>query len=259
MKRMIKGLKRLSRARIEEIRALEAICNEYDGTKRQACLSTADNFDRNIRSFFLYYNENGELLAAAILFVPSDSEAEVTAFTHPSHRRRGLFSSLKAAAEKELEAFGIENVLYVAEPSSPAGPECLEAMGARQCNSELLMEFTPSEKNKVFSEVCCKTEISVEPVPSDEEYYYVRYEGREVGRVGVAKSGTVNCIFDLEIYEAERGRGLGKALAERLTEIFYDGKQRLLLQVSGMNDRAVHIYREAGFRVIEQLNYYMFE
>lgn len=79
-----------------------------------------------------------------------------------------------------------------------------------------------------------------------------------VGRVWIGLDhprGTADCafLFDVELLEEHRGRGLGRELLRAAEEVVRQrGTAALELNVFGANTRAVHLYRSAGYTVTTQ-------
>ncbi|MFD0484423.1 GNAT family N-acetyltransferase [Kineococcus sp. GCM10028916] len=82
--------------------------------------------------------------------------------------------------------------------------------------------------------------------------------GTPVGRVWIGLDhprGTADCayLFDIEVLDEHRGRGLGRELLRAAEEVVRQrGAAALELNVFGANTRAVHLYRSAGYTVTTQ-------
>jgi GNAT superfamily N-acetyltransferase len=79
-----------------------------------------------------------------------------------------------------------------------------------------------------------------------------------VGRVWIGLDhprGTADCAFlyDVELQEEQRGRGLGRELLRAAEDVVRDhGVNALALNVFAANSRAVHLYTAAGYTVTTQ-------
>lgn len=96
----------------EQVRALEQAACAPEALENGAWLSNELNFDRALPCFYLAWPQDApgpEDAPAAFLtlFLPTREQAEVVAFTHPAHRRRGYFKALcaRAAARCRQRAF----------------------------------------------------------------------------------------------------------------------------------------------------------
>ena len=131
---------RLSDKRKEQIRELEACCNTYDGTHSEAYLDNDLNFRRSFKGFGLCY-EGEELIGFLNLSVTDYPTAEARAYVRPDRRRQGVFTELLRAAEDELDAWGIEELLYVIASESKDGTAAARHMGLEHRYSEQLMRL----------------------------------------------------------------------------------------------------------------------
>ena len=83
-------------------------------------------------------------------------------------------------------------------------------------------------------------------------------DGTPVGRAWIGLEhprGTPDCafIYDIEVEQEYRGRGLGRALMQAVEEaVAAYGVGALALNVFGENAPAVSLYTSAGYRVVTQ-------
>ncbi len=88
--------------------------------------------------------------------------------------------------------------------------------------------------------------------------------GEKIGFCSIYSSLNTNTIFDLGILPAFQGNGNGTLLVRHLLECLNDQKgedgnpKEILLQTGSYNERAVSLYKNAGFQIKEQLDYYIF-
>lgn len=126
----------------EQVRALEQAACAPEALENGAWLSNELNFDRALPCFYLAWPQDApgpEDAPAAFLtlFLPTREQAEVVAFTHPAHRRRGYFKALCARAAARCRAAGIPEFLFAVEPRSAGGARragdnarlCMEPFG----------------------------------------------------------------------------------------------------------------------------------
>ena len=132
----------------EQVRALEQAACAPEALENGAWLSNELNFDRALPCFYLAWPQDApgpEDAPAAFLtlFLPTREQAEVVAFTHPAHRRRGYFKALCARAAARCRAAGIPEFLFAVEPRSAGGRAVLETTpGCVWSHSEYRMEYT---------------------------------------------------------------------------------------------------------------------
>lgn len=104
----------LTSEQIIEITSLEELAFEKENLKNHVPLSNKFNFNKSFPCFYLGYEKN-KLVAFLLTFIPTSFEAEILAFTHPNHRKRGYFHNLFDVAKNNLSQIGINNVLFVVE------------------------------------------------------------------------------------------------------------------------------------------------
>lgn len=290
----IVALTKLSEERQEEVRALEALCREADGTEAVAELSNELNFSRRLKCFFLYYEES-ELIGFMGIFCPDGKTAEIQAFTAPARRRMGVFTTLLEPAGEELKYKDIKQVYFVAEPVSEGAARTAEAMGMKRCYSELVMrleeqdnrtggagraEEADGRSNNRTGGGAGRPEgtddTGENAGPADKRtvpvsYFtlscaadegglkYTLFDGdEEVGTAGVYEGGRELFIYGVEIKENLRGQGYGAAFTELLIRDLKrsrPGKQ-IKLQVRSDNVPAMRIYESCGFVTESERIYY---
>lgn len=271
----------------EDILKLIAACNEYDGLKRQPCISEEDNYEKELRSYFCYY-ENNSLLSALILYQPFPGEAEITAYTLPSYRRQGYFKALFLEALKELNKFGIYQAAFVVEFLSSGGRSCALSLGAKLERADYLMAFhygqetadkeckapegflvtTLTKKNfkdgvsafqKVFGwEEGQIEEVMKETLDSSSSRTYLGYiKGKIAGILSIQYDTETASIFGFGILKKYRGKGYGKYfLSFVLAELKERGMTKVILQVESESREAFELYKKAGFVILEEYDYY---
>ncbi len=119
-------LHKLNKLQIKDIVDLVQECLKEDGLERTLYLSNDINFYVNLDSFYLMYDEK-RLVSVLTIFEPLDDEAEITAYTLPSERKKGYFTALFHEAVEELKRFELSRILFVVEPQSVSGLSTLKA------------------------------------------------------------------------------------------------------------------------------------
>lgn len=102
----IKACAALTELERAEILTLQSEVYSGENLKNTVWLQTESQFDRTVPCFYLG-RENGVLTAFLSLFLPTQEEAEVTAFTKQSARNRRQFTALLHAAAKEMQVHGV--------------------------------------------------------------------------------------------------------------------------------------------------------
>jgi len=96
----VKACAALTEPERAEILALQNEVYSGENLKNTVWLQTESHFDRTVPCFYLG-RENDALTAFLSLFLPTQEEAEVTAFTKQSARNCGQFTALLHAAAKD--------------------------------------------------------------------------------------------------------------------------------------------------------------
>lgn len=270
-----------------EVLRLIAACNQYDGLVRCIPLEEDDNYDRELRSYFLYYREE-ELVSVLLLYQPYPEEAEVSAYTLPSHRRQGYFKALYREALKELKKFHIRCAVFVTEKQSESGKACALAMKGIYTRSDYLMAYsldrqedileTP-EKEGFLVKILTKNnledgigtfrkvfgwereqiqELLEESLHSPDYRTFLAYlQGKAIGTISLHFGKNEVSIYGFGILESFRGKGYGKYfLSWVLDALRKEGKSRAVLQVESESREACRLYQEKGFEITEQFDYY---
>ena len=124
----VKACAALTEPERAEILALQNEVYSGENLKNTVWLQTESHFDRTVPCFYLG-RENDALTAFLSLFLPTQEEAEVTAFTKQSARNCGQFTALLHAAAKEMQVHGVPDFLFDLEPQSETGKAYLKKLG----------------------------------------------------------------------------------------------------------------------------------
>ena len=273
----------LTEEQCRRITALYTLCTKEEGCYVLGLVLPEPGWAEE-DSFYLLCEEKGQPASFLSVFCPDLETAEVSGFTAPAFRRRGYFSALLAAAEREIdERFGTVRLLYQCLTGDQDTEGFCKKRGLRFSYGECMMEYNaagrrtaPSLHDKGFSlrpassgdrELLISLHRSVFPDTEAEAYmdtvladeatdsFLILSEGTPAGLFHLTTSGAVSYFMGLGILPAFRGKGLAKAA---LREVFsmLPPKGRLLLQVSTSNGPAFQLYTSMGFSVFSRLDYY---
>ena len=269
----------------EQVRALEQAACAPEALENGAWLSNELNFDRALPCFYLAWPQDApgpEDAPAAFLtlFLPTREQAEVVAFTHPAHRRRGYFKALCARAAARCRAAGIPEFLFAVEPRSAGGRAVLETTpGCVWSHSEYRMEYTGpapvpagrlalqrvdadgAEPYRLFlendmGEADVDNYVAASVENPERAAYLAMLDGAPVGmfHINLGEHPGRAFLYGVGISPGRRGQGLGLmllALAE--ARAMRDG---VVLDVDSGNAPAYHIYQKLGFCVTFQVDYF---
>jgi len=94
----------------KELKEVERICKAHDMLNSNLFLDTSMNFNPNINSVFLIY-EGDQLVSFVSMFIPTQEDAEISAYTLPEYRQRGYFKKLLIEAMTEARKYNIRYLL----------------------------------------------------------------------------------------------------------------------------------------------------
>lgn len=282
----IKKTNILTKEEESEIVSLENRVLKNDILEYRAFLSNEINFNKSLPCFYMYY-EGDELIAFLTTFMPSSSEAEITAFTHPKYRKKGFFSSLLKCAEETLAKSGINKVLFVVEPKSISA---LEVIKAKKCididRSEYKMSYSNSEGGFVhqesnlefvkvdnsnrdifkminedaFPEEEQNEEFTNSIISSQDREAYIGYkDGEPVGCFNINYEDEDAFLYGIAVISKYRGQGFGKNIVRFALDKGLQKFNKVVLEVDSENPIAFSLYKKCGFTIDFQEDYYVYE
>ncbi len=263
------------------VRALEAQCNQADGTCLEIFLSNQFNAHPEMDAFF-FCEEDGALVGVLSLYADNDKETEVTAVVRPDKRRQGVFSALLARAVGALAPYGPETVTFKTDIHCQAGPAVAARWNPRERSREFFMAAVPGKAAAPAGlEVGLAREEELEALAAisreafgeepEEAARYVRgtFEGADqllftgrlsgvpVGSTSVDIAGKTAYIYGVCIAAAHRGQGLGKSLLRGvLAALPAVTDKQPALSVEADNTAALGLYTGAGFSLVTEHRYY---
>jgi ribosomal protein S18 acetylase RimI-like enzyme len=280
---IIKKPNKLTKNQLEAMEALVQICGKHDET--EAALDVDESFKapNDVNSFLLY--EEDQLLSFINCFAPKTYEAELSAFTHPEYRKKGLFRKLLTAAKAELVSRGISDILFVCDRKSKDGQSVASHLKAVYDFSEYSMQYTSEYKISTLvpnlrvraavpedsSELVNLSRLSFSESDEDADNYIKHIfssknrtqhvavmDDKIAGMISTAIEGKKSYIHGLCVSPEYRKRGIGGALLD------YKVGQSLMrhpdfaveLEVETQNDGALSIYERAGFEVKACYDYF---
>lgn len=270
---------------INEIRKLEEICKKYDGIKKDIYLDYSINFNDGMKSLFLLY-EHSKLISLLSMFVPTQKEAEISAYTLPEYRQKGYFKKLLSKAEGEMQKYNVSDILFVCESQSQSARKVIEKMKAKYDFTEYLLKYnnlnTQSIDSPINSVNLLKADLNDTEtlINMSMEIFHDSYEDAEsfvkktfnsdvrqqfiasvnnkaVGMCAVNYEEEGTSIFGLGILPEYQGKGYGKQMLILLLENISDENEKdIFIEVESTNDRAFNLYKNSGFETEVAFQYY---
>ena len=285
----------LSDRQYEQIHILLKNCQDF--------FPTHISFPFEDGNFFLLLMDESDTLKAVMgLIMPPDGSSdeepvECIAFTHPSSRRLGYFSSLLT---KACELSGEHDIMFPVDPESSDVMAAMKAIDADCVDTEFQMKwnydpdnipldsslksripliFTCTKSNEgnvnesVNSESCWDIFHSADaPDPLVAILTYRFHELSPDPECSPAAECMVRlqpvkdlpdtfhaCFYGFHVHELCRGIGIGESVFYHvLKDLIKRGCTQIVLHVSADNYPALSIYKKAGFRITETLSYFMY-
>lgn len=280
---IIESTRLLTESQTAAVVALENLSFKEDALENHAFLSSEINFDVNFPCFYLGY-EGEDLVAFLTTFAPISMEAEILAVTHPDHRRKGYFKTLLAAARAELLGKGISSILFAAEPKSKPLPHVIASLGnpplerseyTMSCSKTagiavggLTFERVTLANRVVFTAITMEAFPDIEPnssfiskiIKSPTRMGYIAYNnGVPIGvfDLNFKDEGTVY-LYGVAVAKSYRGQGFGKALVWQALVEGLNRSQKMVLDVDSDNPVAFSLYKNSGFAIDFQVDYYRY-
>lgn len=276
-------INQLNEQQISDVRELEQVCQLNDGLKGTLFLSNEINFNQDIDSFYLLY-DNTKLVSFLLLFIPTATEAEISAYTLPTCRKQGHFKALLEKAIAELKNYDINKILFAYESCSADAKYALESYHTEYSFSEYVLTYNPSDFSKIDSRLRLEL-VSESLIPDvaalDCKVFESEYEYEEslsmitksfksdtikpycaflndelVGTCGINLDGGEVYIFGVGICPDFQGKGYGKEMLHLLLEqIILNEHGKIKLEVNSKNKAAYQLYIKAGFQIETQFDY----
>jgi ribosomal protein S18 acetylase RimI-like enzyme len=218
------------------------------------------------------------------MLIPTQQEAEISAFTLPEYRRNGYFKKLLSKAVQELSKFNIQDILFVCERQSISGKIVIASLNAHYAFTEYLMRFN---KEGYISGNTCRL-LLIKPELKDlekiidismrtfddsyedakswiedcmesnlREQYLAVLNDNIIGLCSINLEEDVVSIFGLGIVPEYRRKGYGKELLHLIVDsLMQRGRTKITLMVNRENTPAIELYKQFNFQVIADFEYY---
>jgi len=238
---------------------------------------------QEINDFLCYENEN--LIGYLALYAFNKKEAEVTAMTHPNHRRQGVFRQLLTVAQTELNRRNVADFLFICEQASNSGAACMQAIRARYDFSEYKMDFKrkgaltvpsppklhlrPAQPDDLadmirMDELCFEisgsaTQDHLQKVLTDphRKAWIATINSHTIGKIQVTLTPTETYISGFCLFPQYRRQGYGTAiLTQTVSQLLSNGYNNITLEVATENRAALSLYERCAFVVTTAYDYY---
>lgn len=209
---------------------------------------------------------------------------EINGMVHPAYRRRGIFQKLMLLVLAECKQRKLKQVLLLTDKRSTAGIALVKYFGATIEHEEHEMvhghvnSIEPVWKNtriqlhkasNADSADLLRLDTSAfgadgarELQPELEEargmtIFIARLNDKNIGKVNLQLIQGIGGIYGLCIHPDFQGSGYGRELLmQSCSWLKANGAHTIHLQVSTVNDNALHLYQSCGFDTVATMAYY---
>ena len=272
----------LTEAEAFTIEQLIKTCNNYERLYMRIDVGALRQKQDDEANDFLYYEDNK---LVGYLFVEGwgSRDREIMGMVHPDYRRRGIFSSLLAAARKECRMRDVRKMILVCEHTSQSGLAFIQAIGAHLEFSEHEMVLgTFQERRNVHKGLDIRQAsrndldaiISILATDSGNKdsiskwvtkqfddqsssFYLAMLDGKPLGCLRLDDMSDQIGIYAFEVRLGYRGRGYGRQmLEEAIRSIRAETQKHIMLDVETDNTNAIGLYRSCCFEIKTTYDYY---
>ena len=257
----------------QEIHSLVNTCKTYEPIH----ISFPEDFDSDDDYYYILLYDNGSLVAAAASYLIDACTCEVSAFTLPNHRRKGCFKSILSSI---MHIYNLEklNLLFLTDGASPDTNAVLSHLDFEKGQTEYFMrrnidknlkdsniQFIPSthirrlalRHSKIFA-------LSLKE--STNYISNLLKMGAKAFDISLGDNPIGLCFFLMEREEAYlcgfgllpayQGQGYAKKALHEMMSFIPDPIKAITLQVSDNNKKALALYKDYGFTIVEQITEY---
>lgn len=281
----------LTYEQIQDIRSLEILCRKADNISFGLFTEPELNEASDMPCFFMLYDtEHTTLLAFLSMFVPGDGTAEISACTHPKYRRKGFFDTLCQKARETAAEHGITSLTFAISPTQQTAFKVLARHGAVLENTEYLLQYKKTDacpKAGTASAGSCRLspalpdEFEIHADIFAKAFGYPDDSAKDLLKDILSSASDVKafsftdasgniigcCYADIDFSQVMpfgicirfdmQGQKLGQHMISLLiNDYLLQYKRPILLQVSGSNENALHIYKKIGFEAVSQVDYF---
>ncbi|MDR0899577.1 MAG: GNAT family N-acetyltransferase [Lactobacillaceae bacterium] len=275
-------LAEVSASQLQEIKKLESEVLKYDGTFRQAYLSTQYNFDRTMPAYFLAYQDD-RLIGSLFLYADDPSDTTVYLFVKPEFRSQKVATDLISHAQKIIQEFSITDFsfsteqhfldenpwmmdkvvkgpdyeLLMSRDNKPATAEDenlqIEVLNADNLDQVVELEHRNfPEHSKEINRRYLEANISDPSIVT----FVLKLEDSIVGSTSIDIASDNNYFFSLSVDGNFRGRGFApKMISMSINQIATMNSKPFQLSVDHDNLAAIKAYQKSGFEEVSKVVY----
>ena len=223
---------------------------------------------------FAAFIDDKPVALATFIFIPGDTEAELTLFVLPEYRRMGVATALVnnikdfLRGQRDSSMLPLNSTIVFTLPKELSG----SSFAKHKAYSELLLVAKPETRGQ-FS-VSLKRDRKPSPclylktgggaslclpiIHENENPFVCRvmHNDREIAHVSVNRDGNTACLYGLYVSPDFRRKGIGQALIEYAISFPISEGIPVILNVCDTNTPALNLYKKIGFTEAESCTFY---
>jgi ribosomal protein S18 acetylase RimI-like enzyme len=272
----------LTEAEANAVEQLITLCNTYEELRMRLDVGALRQRSGNETNDILYY-EDGTLVGYLFVEGWGSRDRELAGMVHPDFRRRGIFSSLLAAAKVECRQRNVQKLILVCEHFSKSGLAFINAIGGhhqysehemilgtfrerrnygnglhiRQANSsdlDAIVAILATDSGNVESVQKWVRKLLDEPTS---RFYLATLDEKPLGCLRLDYMSDQVGIYAFEVRLGYRGLGYGRQILEEAIRIIRsESQKRIMLDVETDNDNAIGLYLSCGFEIKTTYDYF---
>jgi len=265
----------------DAIAGLEARCIRADGGRLKLEWGSLARRDPSVVNDLLWWTESQELVGFCGRYSFGGHTPEITGMVDPSHRRRGIGSSLLNELLALCRQRGDRSVLLVTPRSCTDAKRLAERGGASFDHAEHAMVLTELRGHGRTDSTIALRAVTPKDVPAvrdllastfggvmrssftdapDPEMLVAERSGQVIATLRVTDVLGTRGIYGFVVDSTLRGQGIGRDLLRRVcADALGNGASAVHLEVETNNDRALGLYSSVGFELQTTEDYYLFD
>lgn len=283
-------LKQKNLNKIQKDQAIKLIktCQEYDKSYNDMFLSNAFNFDKEMNSFFMTFDEE-KMIGLLSVYADSADNVQTRINVNPSYRRQGIATSLYKEFKIESEKYNLENVFFQVEQNflddNPDFMDNLklkytgvtdsllvreaklydieeyESINLNEAKLSHIPEITDIHEKSFNSDRDALINYSKESIlGEDMDVYILKDEDKIIASCAVDTSYEDNYLYKVSVSKDYRGKGIGTYLIKTvINKVTNDNQKNFQLVVVDSNIGAKKLYEKLGFKFLAKLVYVSFD
>jgi ribosomal protein S18 acetylase RimI-like enzyme len=270
----------LTRVQLNEIKALQEVCENEGGFQLKLNFEMLENREENKTEDFFHYEE--DRLVGFLGSYGFGNKVELCGMVHPEYRRRGIFSKLLEMGLEEAKNQNIETILLNAPTDSQTAKEFLKTIPCKFSVAEYQMKWQKTELTEDpaitlrpsistddreaeiqlevsgfgFSEEEAREYHQMMRENSDDQRFIIEENGKAAGKMRVSEKNGEAWIYGFAIFPELRGKGIGRKALSNVVKMANQKGLSIFLEVEAKNAHALGLYESCGFRSYHSQDYY---